>query len=175
MRNDFARQTAVAAQLAVGPRPAGVGERDFMDCQVLSTRKRLEKPPTFSGDVDVNGQPKGMPWSQWSFIFRSYFGASDPTATRLLQQVENDVEDPVVVDSTGMTDVERRLSIQWFGLLSPHAKTTTSTRVPKHIDIIETKTLNIHCFWDGWISGSVGAGRECLLSKRWGSELVLHS
>ena len=43
----------------------------------------------------MNGQPEGMPWSQWSFVFRSYVGAFDPTAT------------------TSMTKVER-LSIQLF-------------------------------------------------------------
>ena len=88
--------------------------RDLLDCQVLSTGKRLENPPTNSGDVDVNGQPECMPWSQ----FQSYLGAFDPTATRLLQQVETNGEDPVVVDNTGMTDVERRLSIQLFYVLA---------------------------------------------------------
>ena len=43
----------------------------------------------FSGDVDVNGQLEGMPWSQWSVVFRSFLGAFDPTATRLLRQVES--------------------------------------------------------------------------------------
>ena len=62
-----------------------------------------KNPPTFSGDVDVNGQPEGMPLSQRSFV---------------LQQVETNVEDPVVVDNTGMKDVERRLSIQLFCVLA---------------------------------------------------------
>ena len=70
----------------------------------LVDTKAIGKPPTFSGDVDVNGQPEGMPWSQWSFVFRSYLGAFDPTATRLLRQVESNVEDPVVVDNTSMTE-----------------------------------------------------------------------
>ena len=39
----------------------------------------------------MNGQPEGMP----SF---------NPTATRLLRQVESNVEDPVVVDNTSMTE-----------------------------------------------------------------------
>ena len=66
----------------------------------------------------MNGQAEGMPWSQWSFVFRSYLGAFDPTATRLLRQVERNVEDPVVVDNTSMTEVERRLSIQLFHVLA---------------------------------------------------------
>ena len=49
---------------------------------------------------------------------------STPTATRLLQQVETNVEDPVVVDNTGMTDVERRLSIQLFYVLALQRKGT---------------------------------------------------
>ena len=80
--------------------------------------KAIGKPPAFSGDVDVNGQPKDMPWSQWSFVFRSYLQAFDPTASRLLQQVETNVEDPVVVDNTGMTEEETRLSIQLFYVLA---------------------------------------------------------
>ena len=70
------------------------------------------------GDADVNGQPEGMPWSWWSFVFRSYLGAFGPTATRLLRQVETNVEDPVVVDNTSMTEVERRLSIQLIYVLA---------------------------------------------------------
>ena len=66
----------------------------------------------------MNGQPEGMPWSQWSFVFRSYLGAFDRTATRLLRQVESIVEDPVVVDNTSMTEGERRLSIQLFYVLA---------------------------------------------------------
>ena len=66
----------------------------------------------------MNGQPEGMPWSQESFVFRSYLGASDPTATSLLRQVESNVEDPVVVDNTIMTEGERRLSIQLFYVLA---------------------------------------------------------
>ena len=78
--------------------------KDLLECQALSIQKRSETP-----DVDVNGQAEGMPWSQWSFVFRSYLGAFDRTATRLLQQVETNVEDPVVVDNTTMTDGDRRL------------------------------------------------------------------
>ena len=48
-----------------------------------------------------------MPWSLWSFVFQRYLRAFDPTASRLLRQVET-----VDVDNTGMTDVERLLSIQ---------------------------------------------------------------
>ena len=43
---------------------------------------------------------------------------SNPTATRLLRQVETNVEDPVVVDNTIMTEVERRLSTQLFHVLA---------------------------------------------------------
>ena len=101
----LARQTAEAAQQTVGPQPAGAGgggERPPGLPSLVDTRA-TGKLPTFSGDVDVNGQPEGMSWSQWSFVFRSYLGAFDPTATRLPRQVETNVEDPVVVDNTSMT------------------------------------------------------------------------
>ena len=75
--------------------------RDLLDDQVLSIRRRLENPRR--SVETVNGQLEGMPWSQWSFVFWSYLGAFDPTATRLLRQVESNVEDPVVVDNTSMT------------------------------------------------------------------------
>ena len=54
----LARQTAEAAQQTVGPQPqpAGAGAGGGSE--------RPPGPPTFSGDVDVNGQPKNMPWSQ---------------------------------------------------------------------------------------------------------------
>ena len=100
----------------MGPQPAGV-ERSPGVPSLVDTRV-IGKPPTCSGDVNVNGQAEGMPWSQWSFVFRSYLGAFDPTATRLLHQVEANVEDDVVVDNTGLTEVERRLSIQLFYVLA---------------------------------------------------------
>ena len=50
----------------------------------------------------MSGQPEGMPLSQWSLVYQSYLGAIDPTGTRLLQQVETKVEDPVAVDNTTM-------------------------------------------------------------------------
>ena len=59
-----------------------------------------------------------MPWSQWSFVFRSDLGAFDPTATRFLRQVESNMKDPVVVDNTSMTEGERRLSKQLFCVLA---------------------------------------------------------
>ena len=109
-------------------RPPGL--RSLVDTKVIG------KPPTFSGDVDVNGQPKDMPWSQWSFVFRSYLQAFDPTASRLLQQVETNVEDPVVVDNTGMTEGERRLSIQLFYVLALTCRgkaLQVVRRVPKEV------------------------------------------
>ena len=56
-------QTAEAAQQTVGPQPAGAGgggERPPGLPSLVDT-KAIGKPPTFSGDVDVNGQPEGMP------------------------------------------------------------------------------------------------------------------
>ena len=114
----LARRTAEAAQPSVGPQPAGAGGERPPGLPSLVDTKAIGKPQTFSGDVDVNVQPEGMPWSQWSFVFWSYLGAFDPTATRLLRQVETNVEDPVVVDNTSMTEVERRLSIQLFHVLA---------------------------------------------------------
>ena len=96
----------------VGPQPAraggGGGDR-LPGLPSLVDTKAIGKPPTFSGD-DVTAQPEGMAWSKWSFVFQSYLGAFDSTATRLLRQVESNVEDPVVVDNTGMTEEERRYS-----------------------------------------------------------------
>ena len=76
----------------------------------LVDTKAIGKPPTFNGDFDVTGQPEGMPWSQVE--------CSDPTATRLLRQVESNVEDLVIVDNTSMTEAERRLSMQLFYVLA---------------------------------------------------------
>ena len=77
----LARQTAEAAQQTVGPQPAGagvgVGSERPPGLPSLVDTMAIGKLPTFSGDVDVNGQPEGMPWSQWSFVFRSYIGAFD--------------------------------------------------------------------------------------------------
>ena len=112
----LARQTAEAARQSVGPQPAGAGgggERPPGLPSLVDT-KAIGKPPTFSGDIDVKGQPEGMAWSKWSFVFRSYLRAFDPTATRLLRQVETNVENPVVADNTSMTEVERRLSNPLF-------------------------------------------------------------
>ena len=47
-----------------------------------------------------------------------HLGAFNPTATRLLRQVESNVEHPVVVDNTSMTEGERRLSIQLLYVLA---------------------------------------------------------
>ena len=108
-REERLRQTEevlVAEPQTVGPQPVGAGgggERPPGPPSLVDT-KAIGKP-TFSGDVDVNGQPEGMPWSHLSFVFRSYLGAFDPTANRLLRQVERNVEDPVVFDNTGMTEV----------------------------------------------------------------------
>ena len=73
----LAWQTAQAAQQTVGPQPqpacAGAGgcsERPPGLPSHVDT-KAIGKPPTFSGDVDVNGQPESMPLSRWSIVFRS--------------------------------------------------------------------------------------------------------
>ena len=88
----IARQAVEAAQQAASS-PGLTGERQsFVDT------KPIGKPPTFSGDIDLNGQPEGVPWSQRSFVFLSYLGAYDPVVTRLLKQVEAKVEEPSVVD-----------------------------------------------------------------------------
>ena len=115
---------------------AGGGERPPGLPSLVDT-KAIGKPPTFSGDVDVNGQPEGMPWSQWSFVFRSYLRAFDPTATRLLRQVETNVEGPVVVD-------KRRLSIQliWVLALTCRGKALqVARRVPEGFGFEARKQL----------------------------------
>ena len=89
--------------------------RASLTVQSLVDTKAIGKPPTLSGDIDT---PEGMPWSQWSFVFRSYLGAYDSVATRLLQQIEAKVEDPSVVDNASMTEAERRLSVQLFYVLA---------------------------------------------------------
>ena len=72
---------------------------------------------TFSGDSDLNSRVNSMPWSQWSLTVRSYFGEFNQTATRLLQRVETNVEDPIIADNTTMTRAEIRLSIQLYCVL----------------------------------------------------------
>ena len=114
------RQSAEAVQQTVGPQPVGSGggsERPPGLPSLVDT-KAIGKHPTFSGDFDVTGQPEGMPWSQWSSVLWSYLGAFDPTATRLLRQMESNVEDLVIVDNTSMTEAERRLSMQLFYVLA---------------------------------------------------------
>ena len=64
----LARQTAEAAQQTAGAQ-VSIGERVSGVHNLVDT-KAIGKPPTFSGDVDPNGRPEGMPRSQWSFIFR---------------------------------------------------------------------------------------------------------
>ena len=76
----LARQTAEAAQQTVGPQPAGAGGGGERPPGLPSLVEAMGKTPTYSGDVDVNGQPEGMPWSQRRFVFWSYLGAFDPTA-----------------------------------------------------------------------------------------------
>ena len=60
----------------------------------------------FSGDGDSKGRVNSMPWSQWSVTVRSYFGELNQTATRLLQRVETNVEDPIIAENTTMTGAE---------------------------------------------------------------------
>ena len=111
----LARQTE-AAQQAMGSSIL-TGER-VLTVQSLVDTKPIGRPSTFSGDIDASGQPEDIPWSQWSFVFRSYHGAYDSVATRLLQQVEAKVEDPSVLDNESMTEAERRLSVQLFYVLA---------------------------------------------------------
>ena len=109
----LARQTAGAAQQTVGPQPAdGGGEPPGLPS--LVDTKAIGKPPTFSGDVDVNGQPEGMPLVPVEFRIPELPWSVRPDSN----QVETNVEDPVVVDNTSMTEVERRLSIQLFYVLA---------------------------------------------------------
>ena len=87
------RRTAEFAQQVVRECPAGV------DVEKLG---RLE---IFSGESDLNSRVNCMPWSQWSLTDRSYSGGElKQTASRLLQRVETNVEDPIIADNTTMTD-----------------------------------------------------------------------
>ena len=96
----LARQTAEVAQQTVETWPAGV------DAEEIGTL------PMFSGDSDLNSRVNSMPWSQWSLTIWIYFGKFNQTATRLLQRVGTNVEDPIIADNTTMTRAEIRLSIQ---------------------------------------------------------------
>ena len=80
--------------------------------------QEIGRLPMFSRDIDLSGRIDSMPWSQWSLTFRSYFGKFNQTATRLLQQVETSVEDPIIVDDTAMTKAERRPSAQAYRVLA---------------------------------------------------------
>ena len=87
----LARQTAEAAQQAVGPQPqpagasVGGGSERPPGLPSLVDTTAIGKPPTFCGDVDVNGQPEGMPWSQWSFVSRSYLGPVRPDSNQVAE------------------------------------------------------------------------------------------
>ena len=87
----LARQTAKVAQRTVKTWPAGVDAHE------------IGRLPMFSGDIDLSGRTYSMPWPQWSLTERSYFGKFNQTATKLLQQVETRVEDPIMADNTAMT------------------------------------------------------------------------
>ena len=130
----LARQTEAAQQAMRSS--VLTGER-VLTVQSLVDTKAIGRPPTFSGDIDTSGQLEGMPWSQWSFVFRSYHGAYDSVATRLLQQVEAKVEDPSVVDNESVTEAERRLSVQLFYVLALTCKGKSLQvvrRVPEGLD-----------------------------------------
>ena len=100
------RRTAEVAQQVVRTCPAGVDVEEI---------GRLEM---FSGDGDLNGRVNSMPWSQWSLTVRRYLGELNQTATRLLQRVETNVEDPIITDNTTMSGAERRLSMQLHCVLA---------------------------------------------------------
>ena len=99
-------RTAEVTQQVVRTYPVGVDVEEI---------GRLEM---FSGDGDLNGRVNSMPWSRWSLTVRRYFGELNQTATRLLQRVETDVEDPIITDHTTMTGAERRLSEQLYCVLA---------------------------------------------------------
>ena len=80
--------------------------------------EELVKLEIFSGDSDLNIRANSMPWSQWSLTVLSYFGKFNQTATRLLQRVETNVENPIIADNTTMTGAEIRLSIQLYCVLA---------------------------------------------------------
>ena len=96
------RRTAKVAQQVLRACPAGVDVEEI---------GRLEM---FSGDSDLNGRVSSMPWSQWSLTVRRYFGEFNQMATRLLQRVETNAQDPIITDNTTMTGAERRPSIQLY-------------------------------------------------------------
>ena len=102
----LARQTAEAAHQTVETWPAG------LDAEAIG---RLT---VFSGDIDLSGRTDSMPWSQWSLTVQRYFRKFSQTETRLLQQVEASVEDPIVAGNTMMTGVERRLSARLYCVLA---------------------------------------------------------
>ena len=99
------RRTEVAQQV-VRACPAGVEVEEVV---------RLEM---FSGDSDLNSRVNSMPWSQGSLTVRSYFGEFNPTATRLLQRMETNVEDPTIADNTTIIGAERRLSVKLYCVLA---------------------------------------------------------
>ena len=105
MERRASRRNAEVAQQVVRTRPAGVDVEE------------LERLEMFSGDSDLNGRVSSMPWSQWNLTVQSYFGEFNQTATRLLQRVETNVEDPIIADNTTLTGAERRLSIQLYCVL----------------------------------------------------------
>ena len=90
----FARRTAEVAQQVVKTCPAGVD---------------VEEIGMFGGDGDLNGRVNSVPWSQWSLTVRSYVGEFNQTATRLLQRVETNVEDPIIANNTTISPFQQFL------------------------------------------------------------------
>ena len=107
------RRTAEVAQQVVRACPAGVDVEEIGRLEML-----------FSGDSDLNSRVSSMPWSQWSLTVGRYFGEFNQKATRLLQRVETNAEDPIVADITTMTGAERRLSIQLYSVLALFCRKT---------------------------------------------------
>ena len=65
----------------------------------------------------MSGRTDSMPWSPWSLTVQNCKKLNQ-TATRLLQQMETSVEDPIIADNTAMTRAERRLSGQTYCVLA---------------------------------------------------------
>eukprot|EP00959_Pyramimonas_sp_CCMP1952_P059442 1241371-Pyramimonas_sp.AAC.1 len=102
-----------AAGAAAAPQQPSRGESSLVDTRALG------KPPLFSGDLTADGKPEGgLAWPQWSFTFRAYAGAFDPTCRDALEYAANKVDDEQQISNVMMDVNDKKLSSQIYYVLA---------------------------------------------------------
>ena len=99
------RRTAEVAQQVARTRPAGARVEEIGRLEMFR-KWRLERSSQQHAFVSVESHCSKTLWR------------ARQTATRLLQRVEVNLEDPIIADNTKMTGAERRLSEQLYCVLA---------------------------------------------------------